>query len=121
MGPTDVALFSHFQMHLHTEAPQCRMRYSTQMYVSSGFLASVVLVESVSRHHEEGSSPGTADKYSPLQITASTSLTSSAGSLMGQLSIGRFADISWILRLHQPLEYRSDAQHLVETPNAQSM
>ncbi|RNF02441.1 hypothetical protein TcG_11391, partial [Trypanosoma cruzi] len=31
------------------------------------------------------------------QITASVSLTSSAGSVMGQRSIGRFADISWIL------------------------
>ncbi|RNC34444.1 regulator of sigma E protease [Trypanosoma cruzi] len=36
----------------------------------------------------------------PSQITASASLTSSAGSMMGQLSIGRFADPSWILHLH---------------------
>ncbi|ESS55751.1 hypothetical protein TCDM_12757 [Trypanosoma cruzi Dm28c] len=35
----------------------------------------------------------------PSQITASASLTSSAGSVMGQLSIGRLADLSWILRL----------------------
>ncbi|RNC53835.1 regulator of sigma E protease [Trypanosoma cruzi] len=69
-------------------------------YVFPGSLASVVLVGSVSRHHEEGSSPGIADKHSPLQITASISLTSSAESVMGKLSIGRFADISWILRLH---------------------
>ncbi|EKF99780.1 hypothetical protein TCSYLVIO_009297 [Trypanosoma cruzi] len=44
--------------------------------------------------------PGIADKYSPLQITAAAFLTSSAGSVMGQLSIGRFADPSWIIRLH---------------------
>ncbi|RNC55310.1 regulator of sigma E protease [Trypanosoma cruzi] len=69
-------------------------------YVSSGSLASVVLVGSVSRHHEEGSSPGTADKYSPLQITAAAFLTSSAESVMGKMSIGHFAEISWILRLH---------------------
>ncbi|KAF5217195.1 hypothetical protein ECC02_009965 [Trypanosoma cruzi] len=69
-------------------------------YVSSGSLASVVLVGSVSRNHEEGSSPGIADKYSPLQITAAAFLTSSAESVMGQLSIGHFAEISWILRLH---------------------
>ncbi|RNC53402.1 regulator of sigma E protease [Trypanosoma cruzi] len=40
---------------------------------------------------------------------------------MGQLSIGCFPDISWILPRYQPREYRSDAQHLTETPNAQSM
>ncbi|ESS55840.1 hypothetical protein TCDM_12664 [Trypanosoma cruzi Dm28c] len=87
-------------MHLHAEAPQCRMHDSTEMYVSSGSLASVVLVGSVSRHHEEGLSPGTADKYSPLQITAAAFLTSSAGSVTGQLSTKRFADPSWIIRLH---------------------
>ncbi|ESS61551.1 hypothetical protein TCDM_10860 [Trypanosoma cruzi Dm28c] len=76
------------------------MHDSTEMYVSSGSLASVVLVGSVSGHHEEGLSPGTADKYSPLQITAAAFLTSSAGPMMGQLSIGRFADPSWIIRLH---------------------
>ncbi|KAF5214685.1 hypothetical protein ECC02_012690 [Trypanosoma cruzi] len=97
---TDVTLLSQSQMHLHAEAPQCRMHGSTQMYVSSWSLASVVLVGSVSRHHEAGLSPGTADKHSPLQITAAASLASSAGPLMEQLSIGRFADISWILRLH---------------------
>ncbi|EKG03713.1 hypothetical protein TCSYLVIO_005235 [Trypanosoma cruzi] len=86
-------------MHPHAETLQFRMHGSTEMYVSSGSLASVVLVESVSRQHEEGSSPGIADKHSPLQITASASLTSSAGSVMGQLSIGRLADLSWILRL----------------------
>ncbi|RNC51278.1 regulator of sigma E protease [Trypanosoma cruzi] len=69
-------------------------------YVSSGSLASVVLVGSVSRNHEEDSSPGTAEKHFPLQITPLISLTSSAESVMGQLSIGRFAEISWILRLH---------------------
>ncbi|RNC39056.1 regulator of sigma E protease [Trypanosoma cruzi] len=99
-GTTGVTLFSHSQMHTHAEALQCRMHDSTEMYVSSGSLASVVLVGSVSRHHEEGLSPGTADKYSPLQITAAASLTSSAGPVMGQLSIERFADPSWILRLH---------------------
>ncbi|RNC56353.1 RNA-binding protein, partial [Trypanosoma cruzi] len=97
---TDVTLLSQSQMHLHAEAPQCRMHGSTQMYVSSWSLASVVLVGSVSRHHEAGLSPGTAEKHSPLQITAAASLASSAGPLMEQLSIGRFADISWILRLH---------------------
>ncbi|ESS55789.1 RNA-binding protein [Trypanosoma cruzi] len=97
---TGVTLFSHSQTHPHAEAPQCRMHDSTEMYVSSGSLASVVLVGSVSRHHEEGLSPGTADKYSPLQITAAAFLTSSAGPMMGQLSIGRFADPSWIIRPH---------------------
>ncbi|RNF03132.1 regulator of sigma E protease [Trypanosoma cruzi] len=97
---TGVTLFSHFQMYLHAEAPQCRMHGSTEMYVSSGSLASVVLVGGVSRHHEEGLFPGTADKYSPLKITAAAFLTSSAGSVTGQLSIGRFADPSWIIRLH---------------------
>ncbi|RNC56504.1 RNA-binding protein [Trypanosoma cruzi] len=99
-GTTGVTLFSHSQTHPHAEAPQCRMHDSTEMYVSSGSLASVVLVGSVSRHHEENLSPGTADKYSTLQITAAASLGFSAGPLMGQLSIGLFADISWILRLH---------------------
>ncbi|ESS63280.1 hypothetical protein TcG_11020 [Trypanosoma cruzi] len=108
-------------MHLHVEALQCRMHDSTEMYVSSGSLASVVLVGGVSRHHEEGSSPGIANKHSPLQITASISLTSSAGPMMGQMSIGRFADLSWILPRQRPLEYRSDAQRLAGTPNAQSM
>ncbi|ESS61618.1 hypothetical protein TCDM_10781 [Trypanosoma cruzi Dm28c] len=28
---TDVTLFSHFQMHLHAEAPQCRMHGSTEI------------------------------------------------------------------------------------------
>ncbi|RNC52778.1 RNA-binding protein [Trypanosoma cruzi] len=92
MGPTDVTLFSHFRMHLHAEAPQCRMRCSTEMC-----LLRVPRIRrvggSVSRNHEEGSSPGIADKYSPLQITASISLTSSAGSVMGQLSIGRLAEL----------------------------
>ncbi|EKF98080.1 hypothetical protein TCSYLVIO_011030, partial [Trypanosoma cruzi] len=60
----DVNLFSHSQMHPHAETLQFRMHDSTEMYVSSGSLASVVLVESVSRHHEEGSSPGIADKFS---------------------------------------------------------
>ncbi|KAF5220592.1 hypothetical protein ECC02_006444 [Trypanosoma cruzi] len=99
-GTTGVTLFSHSQMHPHAEAPQCRMHDSTEMYVSSGSLASVVLVGSVSRHHEAGLSPGIADKYSPLQITAAASLSYSAKSVMEQLSIGRFADPSWILRLH---------------------
>ncbi|RNC56510.1 RNA-binding protein [Trypanosoma cruzi] len=99
-GTTGVTLFSHSQMHLHAEAPQCRMHDSTEMYVSSGSLASVVLVGSVSRHHEQGLSPGIADKYSTLQITAAASPTYSAGPQMGQLSVGRFADPSWILRLH---------------------
>ncbi|ESS55454.1 hypothetical protein TCDM_13074 [Trypanosoma cruzi Dm28c] len=99
-GTAGVTLFSHSQTHPHAEAPQCRMHDSTEMYVSSGSLASVVLVGGVSGHHEEGLSPGTADKYSPLQITAAAFLTSSAGSVMGQLSIGRFADPSWIIRLH---------------------
>ncbi|RNF05012.1 hypothetical protein TcG_11082, partial [Trypanosoma cruzi] len=76
------------------------MHDSTEMYVSSGSLASVVLVGGVSGHHEEGLSPGTAEKYSPLQITAAAFLTSSAGPMMGQLSIGRLADPSWIIRLH---------------------
>ncbi|RNC58701.1 RNA-binding protein [Trypanosoma cruzi] len=118
---TDVTLFSHFQTQLHAEAPQCRMHGSTDLFVSSGFLASVVLLGSVSRHHEEGSSPGTADKHSPLQITASASLTSSAGSVMGQRPIGCFADLSWTLLKYQPLEYRSDAQRLTGTPTSQSM
>ncbi|EKF34506.1 hypothetical protein MOQ_002365 [Trypanosoma cruzi marinkellei] len=69
-------------------------------YVSSGSLASVVLAGSVSRHHEEGLSPGLTAEYSPLQITTSASLTSCVGSVMGQLSIGCFAEISWILHLH---------------------
>ncbi|RNC39052.1 regulator of sigma E protease [Trypanosoma cruzi] len=99
-GTTGVTLFSHSQTHPHAEALQCRMHDSTEMYVSSGSLASVVLVGSVSRHHEEGLSPGTADKYSPLQIAASAFLTSSAGPVMGQMSIERFADPSWIIRLH---------------------
>ncbi|RNC57631.1 regulator of sigma E protease, partial [Trypanosoma cruzi] len=85
-------------------------------YVSSGSLASVVFVGSVSRHHEEGSSPGITDKHSPLQITASASLRFSAGSVTGQPSIGRFADISWTLPKKQPLKYRSDAQHLTGRP-----
>ncbi|ESS62780.1 hypothetical protein TCDM_09520 [Trypanosoma cruzi Dm28c] len=55
------------------------------------------------------------------QITASVSLTSSAGSVMGQLPIVRFADISWILPKYQPREYRSDAQRLAGTPTSQSM
>ncbi|ESS55166.1 hypothetical protein TCDM_13381 [Trypanosoma cruzi Dm28c] len=76
------------------------MHDSTEMYVSSWSLASVVLVGGVSGHHEEGLSPGTAEKYSPLQITAAAFLTSSAGPMMGQLSIGRLADPSWIIRLH---------------------
>ncbi|RNC56331.1 regulator of sigma E protease, partial [Trypanosoma cruzi] len=100
MGHNGRYPLSQSQMHLHAEAPQCRMHGSTQMYVSSWSLASVVLVGSVSRHHEAGLSPGTAEKHSPLQITAAASLASSAGPLMEQLSIGRFADISWILRLH---------------------
>ncbi|RNC38976.1 regulator of sigma E protease [Trypanosoma cruzi] len=99
-GTAGVTPFSHSQTHPHAEAPQCRMHDSTEMFVSSGSLASVVLVGGVSRHHEEGSSPGIADKNSPLQITAAASLTSSAGPMMGQLSIGRFADPSWIIRLH---------------------
>ncbi|EKG02242.1 hypothetical protein TCSYLVIO_006738 [Trypanosoma cruzi] len=65
-GTTDVTLFSHFQVHPHAEAPQCRMHDSTEMYVSSGSLASVVLVGGVSRQHEEGLFPGIADKYSPF-------------------------------------------------------
>ncbi|EKF28281.1 hypothetical protein MOQ_007976 [Trypanosoma cruzi marinkellei] len=69
-------------------------------YVSSGSLASVVLAGSVSRHHRKGSSPGTTDNYSPLQITTSAPLTTSAGSMMRQLSIVCFAEISWILHLH---------------------
>ncbi|EKG03675.1 RNA-binding protein, putative, partial [Trypanosoma cruzi] len=93
-GTTGVTLFSHSQTHPHAKAPQCRMHDSTEMYVSSGSLASVVLVGSVSGHHEEGLFPGTADKYSPLQITAAAFLTSSAGPMMGQLSIGCFADPS---------------------------
>ncbi|RNC52571.1 regulator of sigma E protease [Trypanosoma cruzi] len=107
-------------MQMHAEAPQCRMHGSTEMC-----LLRVPRIRrvggSVSRHHEEGSSPGIPDKYSPLQIAPSISLISSTGSVMGQLSIGRFADISWILPRHQPLEYRSDAQRLAGTPNAQSM
>ncbi|RNC31955.1 regulator of sigma E protease [Trypanosoma cruzi] len=99
-GTTGITLFSHSQTHPHAEAPQCRMHGSTEMYASSGSLASVVLVGGVSRHHEEALSPGTADKYSPLQITAAAFLTSSAGPVMGQLSIGRFADPSRIIRLH---------------------
>ncbi|EKG02276.1 hypothetical protein TCSYLVIO_006702, partial [Trypanosoma cruzi] len=99
-GTTGVTLFSHSQTHLHAETPQCRMHDSTEMYVSSGSLASVVLVGGVSGHHEEGLFPGTADKYSPLQITAAAFLTYRAGSVTGQLSIGRFADPSWIIRLH---------------------
>ncbi|ESS62014.1 hypothetical protein TCDM_10343 [Trypanosoma cruzi Dm28c] len=95
-----ITLFSHFQMYLHAEAPQCRMHDSTEMYVSSWSLASVMLVGSVSGHHEEGLSPGIADKYSPLQITVAAFLTFSAGSVTGQLFIGRFADPSWIIRIH---------------------
>ncbi|ESS55064.1 hypothetical protein TCDM_13484 [Trypanosoma cruzi Dm28c] len=72
---------------------------ATPRYVSSGSLASVVSVGNVSRHHEEGSSPGIAEEYSPLQITVPSSLTSTAESVTGRLSIGRFADPSWILRL----------------------
>ncbi|ESS55674.1 hypothetical protein TCDM_12840 [Trypanosoma cruzi Dm28c] len=62
---TGATLFSHSQMHPHVETLQFRMHGSTEMYVSSGSLASVVFVESVSRQHEEGSSPGIADKHSP--------------------------------------------------------
>ncbi|RNC39547.1 regulator of sigma E protease [Trypanosoma cruzi] len=61
--------------------------------VSSGSLASVVLLGGVSRHHEEGSSPGIADKYSSLQITAAAFLKSSAGSVTGQLPIERLAEL----------------------------
>ncbi|RNC37745.1 regulator of sigma E protease [Trypanosoma cruzi] len=97
------------------------MHDNTEMYVSSGSLASVVLVGGVSRHHEAGLSPGTADKYSPLQITAAAFLTSSAGPMTGQRSIRRFADPSWILPKHQPREYRSNVQRLAGTPAFQNI
>ncbi|RNF02715.1 hypothetical protein TcG_11982 [Trypanosoma cruzi] len=40
---------------------------------------------------------------------------------MGQLSIVRLAELSWILPRQRPLEYRSDVQRLTGTPNVQSM
>ncbi|ESS60617.1 hypothetical protein TCDM_11851 [Trypanosoma cruzi Dm28c] len=96
---TDVNLFSHFRMHPHAETPQCRMHDSTEMYVSSGSLASVVLVEACPDNTKRAHPQASQTNILPSQITASASLTSSAGSVMGQLPIGRFADLSWILRL----------------------
>ncbi|KAF5222402.1 hypothetical protein ECC02_004433 [Trypanosoma cruzi] len=118
--PTDAALFDHSKTHLHDKAPQCRMHGSTQIRLLRVPRICRVRGKRV-RTPRRGPTPGIADKHSPRQITASASLTSSAGSMMRQLSIGRSADILWTLPKHQPLEYRSDAQHLTGTPNSHSM
>ncbi|EKG02265.1 hypothetical protein TCSYLVIO_006714 [Trypanosoma cruzi] len=87
-------------MQLHVEAPQCRVHGSTEMYVfppgpSHPSCWWKACPDTTKRAHPQASQTNIL----PSQITASASLTSSAGSLTGQLSIGRLADLSWILRL----------------------
>ncbi|EKF34065.1 hypothetical protein MOQ_002392, partial [Trypanosoma cruzi marinkellei] len=116
--PTDAALFGHSKTHLHAEAPQCRMHGSTQIRLLRVPRIGRVPGKRVQTPRRE-LIRGPRKKTFPLQITASASLTSSAASMMGQLSIGRSADILRTLPKHQPLEYRADAQHLTGTHNSQ--
>ncbi|RNC38240.1 regulator of sigma E protease [Trypanosoma cruzi] len=99
MGPTDFTLFSHSQTHPHAEAPQCRMHGSTEICLLRVPRIRRVVGRRV-QTPRRGLIPRHRRQTFSLQITASTSPTSSAGSVMGQLSIGRLAKLSWILRLH---------------------
>ncbi|RNC42878.1 regulator of sigma E protease, partial [Trypanosoma cruzi] len=79
-------------MYLHAEAPQCRMHGSTEMCLLRVPRIRRVVEKRV-QSPRRGLIPRHRRKVFSLQITASISLTSSTGSVMGKMSIGRFADI----------------------------
>ncbi|RNC34516.1 regulator of sigma E protease [Trypanosoma cruzi] len=93
---TDTALFSHSEIHLHAETLQFRMHGSTEMCLLRVPRIRRVRGKRV-RTPRRGRIPRHRRQIFSLQITASISLRFSAGSMTGQLSIGRLADISWIL------------------------